>query len=82
MFFTEIGWFGMVTLLVAYGLVANKRVDSTGLRYNAMNVVGAAAIAYSLIPLQAWPTIALEACFILIGLHAISSKVFTKNTAS
>lgn len=78
MFYTVIGWFGMVTFLVAYGLVANKKVESTGIKYNVMNMVGAAAIAYSLLPKQAWPTIALEGCFVLIGLWAIYKNLSSK----
>ncbi len=61
----------MVILLVAYGLVTNRKVDSAGLVYNTLNVIGALAITYSLLPLRAWPTIALELCFILIGLVAL-----------
>ena len=65
--YTEIGWFGMVTFLVAYALVALGKVQSTGIPYNLLNITGAASIAYSLLPAEAWPTITLEGCFILIG---------------
>lgn len=75
---TEIGWIGMITFLAAYALVANKKVDSAGYAYNSMNVAGAIAIAYSLLPLQAWPTIALEACFMAIGLYAIYKRLSAK----
>jgi hypothetical protein len=81
MFYTVIGWIGMITFLAAYALVANSKLKSTGVAYNAMNVVGAAAIAYSLLPLQAWPTIALEGCFVLIGLNAICKKLLSKTAA-
>jgi len=74
---TEVGWLGMITFLAAYGLVTNKKVDPGGYAYNAMNAVAAAAIAYSLLPVQAWPTIALEVCFILIAAYAIYKKART-----
>lgn len=66
----------MIAFLAAYALVANNKVDSTGYIYNSMNVVGAIAITYSLLPLQAWPTIALEGCVMLIGVYAIYKKYY------
>lgn len=66
-----VGWFGMVTLLVAYALVSGGVIVPTGYWYNAMNIVGGLTIAYSLLPVRAWPTIVLELCFVSIGLVAI-----------
>lgn len=68
---TVVGWIGMVTFLMAYGLVANGVVGASGFWYNGMNIVGALSIAYSLLPAKAWPTITLELCFVLIGVVAI-----------
>ena len=79
---TEIGWFGMILFLLAYGLVANKKLDSAGIPYNAMNIIGAGAIAYSLLPVKAWPTIALELCFIAIGLVAIYKVIKNRKRGS
>lgn len=79
---TAIGWVGMITFLVAYALVSTKKVDPSGYVFNSMNVVGAASIAYSLLPLEAWPTIALEACFVAIGLDAIRKKYIAKKTGA
>ena len=70
--YTVVGWFGMIVFLLAYGLVSNQVVDSAGFWYNIMNIVGALAIAYSLLPAKAWPTITLEMCFVAIGLLAIA----------
>lgn len=71
----------MITFLAAYFLVANNKVVSTGVIYNGMNIVGATAIAISLLPFEAWPTIALEVCFVLIGLNAIRKKLASKTAA-
>lgn len=73
--YTAIGWVGMITFLVAYGLVANDKLKSTGILYNMLNIVGAVCIAYSLIPVEAWSTIVLEGCFVLIGIRAIYKVV-------
>ena len=75
MFYTQVGWIGMILFLVAYYLVSSKKLDSSGVAYNVMNILGAATIAYSLIPVQAWPTIALESCFMVIGAQAIYKKL-------
>ncbi|MDD4803704.1 MAG: hypothetical protein PHN69_00840 [Candidatus Pacebacteria bacterium] len=72
--FTIIGWIGMILFLVNYVLVVYKKVEATGKAYNMIQVIAAAAIAYSLLPAQAWPTIILECFFILIGLTAILKK--------
>jgi len=71
---TAIGWTGMIMFLFNYALVANNKIDATGKLYNAVQVIAAAAIAYSLLPAKAWPTIVLECFFILIGLVAIFKK--------
>ena len=68
---TAIGWAGMVLFLINYGMVANKKIEATGRCYNAIQVIAATAIAYSLLPSKAWPTIVLECFFIVIGLVAI-----------
>ena len=78
MFYSEAGWVGMITFLAAYYLVSSKKLDSSGVAYNVMNILGAAAIAYSLLPLQAWSTIALESCFMLIGTKTIVAKLRAK----
>jgi len=79
---TAIGWVGMITFLVAYALVSTKKVDPSGYVFNSMNVVGTASIAYSLLPLEAWPTIALEGCFMLVGLRTIYKKYKAKQVGT
>ncbi|MFZ2253200.1 MAG: hypothetical protein WAW13_03455 [Minisyncoccia bacterium] len=74
--YNAVGWFGMITLLVSYGLVSNGVIVPTGYWYNIMNIVGGLTIAYSLLPLRAWPTIVLELCFVSIGLVAIVKLFF------
>ncbi len=71
---TAIGWIGMIAFLINYAMVANKKIDATGKLYNAIQVIAAAAIAFSLIPAQAWPVIVLELFFMAIGLVAIFRK--------
>ena len=72
--YTLIGWVGMILFLVNYFAVSNNKIDPTGKLYNLIQVIAAAAIAISLIPIRAWPTIVLEVFFIGIGLMAISKK--------
>ena len=69
-----IGWVGMILFLINYALVSNGKIVATGKLYNSLQVVAAAAIAVSLLPAQAWPTITLEVFFMGIGLHAIFKK--------
>ena len=71
---TTIGWAGMILFLINYGMVANRKIEATGKWYNAIQVIAAAAIAYSLLPSKAWPTIVLECFFVVIGVIAIIKK--------
>ena len=72
--YNVIGWFGMILFLVNYAAVASGKMQATGKLYNSLQVIAAGGIAYSLLPLQAWPTITLELCFIGIGLWTIFMK--------
>lgn len=65
----------MITFLVAYFLVSNKKVDAAGIPFNMMQALAALAMAYSVWPVKAWPIITLEGFFILIGLIAIYKRL-------
>lgn len=79
--YTVIGWIGMILFLVNYALVAHEKIDAAGWRYNAIQVVAAAAVAVSLLPVQAWSTITLEGFFVLIGLRMVYKKLSSKTAA-
>jgi presenilin-like A22 family membrane protease len=76
MFYAAIGWIGMILFLINYYLVSNKKVDASGIPFNAVQVIAAAAIAISLLPAQAWPVITLEVFFMMIGIKAIYQVSF------
>ncbi len=69
-----IGWVGMILFLVNYFAVSNKKIDPAGKLYNSIQIIAATAIAISLLPIKAWPTIVLEGFFIGIGFMAIFKK--------
>lgn len=45
----NIGWYGVVAILLAYGLLSFGFLTSTGLMYLLLNITGSIAIAY-----EAW----------------------------
>lgn len=66
-----LGWSGAAVLLLAYALVSRGRVTGDGLPYQAMNVYGAAALAFNSAVNGAWPSVALNIVWIVIGLLAL-----------
>lgn len=74
MVYTVCGWIGMILFIVNYALVANKKIEASGKLFNAVQVIAAVAVAYSLLPAKAWSTIALELFVMMIGLIAIFKK--------
>lgn len=66
-----LGWCGTVLIVLAYYLVSNKKVDSTGALYQWMNLLGAIGIGVNVFYRQAWPSVALEIVWGGIALVAL-----------
>ena len=64
----------MILFLFNYFAVSQGKMNAKGKIYNTLQIVAAAAIAVSLLPVKAWPTIVLEVFFVLIGMLALMKK--------
>jgi hypothetical protein len=61
------GWAGAVLILFAYLLLSAERLDGQSRLYQWMNVVGAAGIAINAWWHGAWPAVALDVAWMIIG---------------
>ena len=66
--FEVVAWAGGAATLVAYGLVSTGRLEARSGLFQALNLVGAAALAASAARHGAWPSTAVNAVWIAIGL--------------
>jgi hypothetical protein len=71
-YFVEIaGWTGALLLLLAYGLVSAGRVASGSASYQLMNIVGAVGVVVNSGWNGAFPSVAVNIIWILIGAAAL-----------
>ena len=75
------GWAGAAALLLAYGLVSSGRLDGRGTRFQLLNLVGAVGLLANGIWHGAWPSAALNAVWLVIGITALSRLRTTRTTA-
>ncbi len=66
-----VGWAGAAALLLAYGLVSAGRLDARSLQFQLLNLVGAVGLLSNGIWHGAWPSAALNAVWLVIGITAI-----------
>ena len=66
------GWAGAVALLLAYGLVSSGRLDGRSTRFQLLNLAGAIGLLANGIWHGAWPSAALNAVWLVIGIIAMS----------
>ncbi len=67
-----VGWAAAGALLAAYALVSIGRLSGSGRRFQALNLLGAAGLMFNSAEHRAWPSVALNAIWILIGLAALT----------
>ena len=65
------GWTGALLLLLAYGLVSAGRVASGSVSYQLMNILGAAGVVVNSGWNGAFPSVAVNIIWILIGAAAL-----------
>jgi NADH:ubiquinone oxidoreductase subunit 6 (subunit J) len=69
---TVVGWIGAALLLIAYGLTSTGRLAPQGVRFQALNLAGAAALTLNSGYHSAWPSAALNIVWIVIGAFALA----------
>ncbi|MEU9126989.1 hypothetical protein AB0D08_02540 [Kitasatospora sp. NPDC048540] len=67
-----VGWAAAAALLAAYALVSAGRLDGSGRAFQLLNLAGAAGLTLNSAAHRAWPSVALNAVWILIGVAALA----------
>ena len=62
-----VGWVGMAALLIAYGLLTMRRLAAATWTYQVLNLLGAVCLMANTAYYQAWPSVALNAFWFVIG---------------
>ena len=70
-----IGWCGAVLLLGAYGLVATQRLSSHSVSYHVLNLAGAISLTVYAIAISAWPNVALNGFWSVVGVIGIYMSI-------
>ena len=65
------GWAGAAALLLAYGLVSSGRLNGRSIPFQLLNLFGAAGLLANGIWHDAWPSAALNAVWLVIGVTAL-----------
>ena len=68
---TACGWLGAGLLLWAYAAVSAGRIHPAGLGFQLLNLLGSAGLTVNSAYHRAWPSAALNAIWILVGLMAL-----------
>jgi hypothetical protein len=68
---TTSGWLGAGLLLLAYAAVSEGRLHPAGAGFQVLNLLGSAGLTVNSGCHRAWPSAALNAVWILVGLMAL-----------
>jgi hypothetical protein len=71
LFLTLAGWLGALGTVTAYALLTFGKLTSTSATFQSLNIAGAALLCVSATVGQAWPSAAVNAVWIVIGLQAV-----------
>jgi len=66
-----VGWFGMLIILLAYGLLSLAFLSATSIAYQIMNAFGALALIYTAFKTSAYPVVVLNVVWLLIAIFAL-----------
>lgn len=73
-----LGWLGAAALVGAYGMTSAGRLRSTGAPFQVLNTLGALALALNTAYHGAWPSTALNAVWLVIGIVALGRLAATR----
>jgi hypothetical protein len=69
-----LGWAGAAALLTAYWMVSTQRTRGTAMAYQALNLIGSVLVLVNSLYYGAYPSVAVNLVWILIGVYAISRR--------
>ena len=67
----SIGYIAMVCILAGYFLISTAKVDGKSKLFHGLNLVGSALFVFYLAIRRAWPSMSLNAIFVLIATYAL-----------
>lgn len=65
------GWSATVVLLAAYALLSRGKLSGQETRYQGLNVVGSALVGLNSLAHGAWPSVSINAMWLLIGVATL-----------
>jgi hypothetical protein len=68
---TLLGWAGTAIVLGAYVLVSTRRIPPGSPAYGVANVVGSAGLGVNAYANEAWPLVALNVVWALVGAYTL-----------
>ena len=66
-----VGWIGTCLIIIAYYLVSSKKVDGGGIRYQALNLIGALCVGVNVFSQKAWPALFLQIVWAIIAIVSL-----------
>ncbi|MEK7118142.1 MAG: hypothetical protein AAB869_00880 [Patescibacteria group bacterium] len=72
--YSILGWVGTILIVLAYWLNSTKRVESTSVAYQAVNLLGAIGVGFNVFHQAAWPALALQVTWGIIALSSLLKK--------
>lgn len=76
--YSILGWAGTALIVGAYFLNSTKRIESTSVIYQAMNLGGAIGVGLNVFHQAAWPALTLQIIWGIIALSSLISSWFKK----
>ena len=71
-FIDLLGWTGAAALLSAYWMVSTHRTEGASTSYQALNLLGSVLVLANSLYYGAYPSVAVNGAWIVIGVYAIS----------
>ncbi len=74
-----LGWFGVVTYLIAYALVSMKKLEGDSILYQTMNLVGGVTLTVNALYYHALPSVGINLAWLGIAVFTLSRKGLSGN---
>lgn len=72
----DVGWYGMLAILVAYGLNTFHVLSTSNIWYQLLNLTGSIALAYISYVKKSWQTFALNIIWGVLATTSLFSLLF------
>ena len=69
-----VGWCGVATLLIAYGLISTKKLEGDSFIYQFLNLAGSALLIINSFYYGAYPSVGVNMAWIGIAIFALTRK--------